>query len=139
MLKIFLFTWKCVRTLSDITSGIIIWLNLHVCCVCPRCPIVGHNKGLEIQAPGSYLDVEAPHIFIKNHNPAAEAPLHHNVTEPHKGKHMRPGLNLQIWPSRWIFCASLFYKFKCKWIHAASNTRLALPVALLLFFRFILV
>lgn len=102
MLKIFHFTWKCVCTLSDITLGIIIWLNLHVCCVCPCCPIVGHNKGLEIQAPGSYLDVEAPHIFIKNHNPAAEAPLHHNVTEPHKGKHMRPGPSLQIWPGRWI-------------------------------------
>lgn len=67
---------------------------------CPHCLIVGYNKALEIQPPGVLPGCGGPHFFIKNCNPAAEAPLHHNVTELYKGKHMRPGLNLQIRPNR---------------------------------------
>lgn len=66
--------------------------------VCPRCLIVGYNKAQKIQPPGVLPGCGSPHFFIKNGNPAAEAPLHHNVTELHKGKHMRPGLNLQNGP-----------------------------------------
>lgn len=69
-------------------------------CVCRVCvhaaPLWDITKAWKYKLHGFYLDVEAPHIFIKNCNPAAEAPLHHNVTEPHKGKHMRPGLSLQM-------------------------------------------
>lgn len=69
--------------------------------VCPHRLIVALNKALK-NLQGSYLRASAPHFFIKSRNGAAEAPLHHNVTKPHKGKHMRPGRNLQIWPDRWI-------------------------------------
>lgn len=84
-----------------------------MCCVCGHAALLlDITKAWKYKLQGSYLDVEAPCIFIKNSHAAAEAPLLHNVMEPHKGKHMRPGLSLQIWLWRWIFCLSLFYKFK---------------------------
>ncbi len=91
--------------LSATAVGIIVWLNLCVCVcvclsVCPHCLIIGYNKALEIQPPGVLPGCGGPHFFIKNCDPAAEAPLHHNVTELYKGKHMRPGPNLQICPNR---------------------------------------
>lgn len=98
---------------SDVTLGIIIWLDLHVCCVCGHAALLlDITKAWKYKLQGSYLDAEAPCIFIKNSHAAAEAPLLHNVMEPHKGKHMRPGLSLQIWLQRWIFCLSLFNKLK---------------------------
>lgn len=91
----FLFTWKCVCSSSDFPWGIIIWLDLRVCCVCGRAALLWDiTKAWKYKLQGSYLAVEAPCIFIKNSHAAAEAPLHHNVKEPHKGKHMRPGLSL---------------------------------------------
>lgn len=107
---------------SGTTVGIIVCLNQCVSvCVAPKCVSTPTHCGTQ-QSPenlqGSYLHAAAPHFFIKSRDGAAEAPLHHNVTKPHKGKHMRPGRNLQIWPDRWIFffCSALFYKFKCKLI-----------------------
>lgn len=84
---------------------------LSVCCaqVCVHTDSLWFlNKALK-NLQGSYLHAAAPHFFIKSCGGAAEAPLHHNVTKPHKGKHMRPGRNLQIWPERWIFFARLYF------------------------------
>lgn len=96
-----------INVLSCTAVAIIVRLNLRVCVrvciglhVCPHCLIVGYNKALEIQPPGVLPGCGGPHFFIKNCNPAAEALLHHNVTELYKGKHMRPGPNLQICPNR---------------------------------------
>ena len=93
------------------TVALIVELNVCMCdclcqsvcvysCTCPHCLIVGYNNALERQPLGVLPGCGGPHFFIKNCSPAAEALLHHNVIELYKGKHMRPGANLQTCPNR---------------------------------------
>lgn len=76
-------------------------LGVFLCaCTCPLSLIVACNNAPETQPPGVLPERGGPQFFIKNCYPAAEASLHHIVTERWKGKHMRPVPNLQMCPSR---------------------------------------